>query len=68
MHHIVFLDRDSLQADLRRPAFAHDWAEYPATRPDEVVARLREAFDVTVEEVVIAEEHVVFKLPAALAR
>jgi len=43
MHKIVFLDRDSLLADLRRPAFAHDWQDYPATAPDQVVERLRGA-------------------------
>ena len=37
---IVFLDRDSLQAAVRRPAFAHDWAEYPASTAQEAVARL----------------------------
>ncbi|HAT32120.1 MAG TPA: glycerate dehydrogenase [Janthinobacterium sp.] len=40
---IVFLDRDSLIAKVRAPAFAHDWAEYPATAPAEVVERLRDA-------------------------
>ena len=40
---IVFLDRDSLIATIRPPAFAHAWTEYPATRPDQVVERLRGA-------------------------
>ncbi len=39
-HKIVFLDRDSLQATVRRPAFAHDWHEYPASAPDQVRERL----------------------------
>ena len=43
MHKIVFLDRDSLRANVRRPAFAHDWQEFAATAHDEVVARLRGA-------------------------
>ena len=43
MQKIVFLDRDSLLADVRRPAFEHDWSEYPATAPSEVVERLRGA-------------------------
>jgi glycerate dehydrogenase len=42
-HQIVFLDRDSLIADIRPPAFAHRWRDYPATSPDEVVERLRGA-------------------------
>jgi len=41
--HIVFLDRASLKANVRRPAFAHSWQEYPATNPDQVVERLRDA-------------------------
>jgi glycerate dehydrogenase len=43
MHHIVFLDRDSLQAQVRRPAFEHQWTEYPATAAGDVVDRLRGA-------------------------
>jgi glycerate dehydrogenase len=41
--HIVFLDRASLRARLRPPAFAHDWQDYPNTQPGEVVERLRDA-------------------------
>lgn len=40
---IVFLDRQSLIADLRAPAFAHDWIEHDQTRPEDVVARLQDA-------------------------
>lgn len=43
MHNIVFLDRDSLMATVRRPAFEHSWTEYPATGQAEVVERLRGA-------------------------
>jgi glycerate dehydrogenase len=43
MHKIVFLDRDSLIASVRPPAFAHAWEDYPATAPHEVVERLRGA-------------------------
>ena len=43
LHNIVFLDRDSLMADVRRPGFAHQWTEYPATAAAEVVERLRGA-------------------------
>ncbi|MEO1767391.1 D-2-hydroxyacid dehydrogenase [Thiobacter aerophilum] len=42
-HKIVFLDRKSLIADMRRPSFAHEWIDYDQTRPDEVVARLKDA-------------------------
>jgi glycerate dehydrogenase len=43
MHHIVFLDRAILPIELRRPAFAHTWAEYPTTRDEEIIARLADA-------------------------
>jgi glycerate dehydrogenase len=42
-HSIVFLDRDSLIADIRTPAFDHTWTDHGATQPDEVVERLRGA-------------------------
>lgn len=43
MHDIVFLDRDSLIAQVRTPAFEHRWRDYPATSADDVVERLRGA-------------------------
>ena len=43
MHKLVFLDRQSLLADIRPPAFAHDWQEHVQTRSDQVVERLRGA-------------------------
>lgn len=43
METIVFLDRNTLRADVRRPAFEHRWVEYGQTRADEVVERLAEA-------------------------
>ena len=42
-HRIVFLDRDSVIANVRRPAFAHEWTEYQATKAADAVARLRDA-------------------------
>src|SRR5919108_831322 len=41
--HIVFLDRSTLQARVRRPAFEHTWQEYPVTNASELVERLRDA-------------------------
>ncbi len=41
--HLVFLDRSTLRASLRRPAFAHAWQEFAATSPDQTVERLRDA-------------------------
>jgi glycerate dehydrogenase len=42
-HRIVFLDRDSVIANIRKPAFAHEWTEYPATAHADAAARLRDA-------------------------
>ncbi|RLJ63798.1 D-2-hydroxyacid dehydrogenase [Sulfurisoma sediminicola] len=42
-HRIVFLERDSIRATVRRPAFPHVWEEYPLTTSDELLPRLREA-------------------------
>jgi glycerate dehydrogenase len=38
---IVYLERDSVIANVRRPDFAHDWVEYKSTRPDQVIERLQ---------------------------
>lgn len=43
MQHIVFLERDSIRATVRRPDFAHTWTEYPLTRPEQMYERLQEA-------------------------
>jgi glycerate dehydrogenase len=41
--HIVYLDRDSIVATIRRPAFDHTWTDYPATSTQQVAERLRDA-------------------------
>lgn len=41
--HLVFLDRATLKAQVRRPAFEHSWREYPVSEAREVVERLRGA-------------------------
>ncbi|MEW6331940.1 MAG: D-2-hydroxyacid dehydrogenase [Pseudomonadota bacterium] len=43
MERIVFLDRDSIRADMRRPVFAHEWRDYPATSAAQVEERLHDA-------------------------
>lgn len=43
MERIVNLDSAGIIADLRRPDFAHEWVDYPATRPEEVIERLQGA-------------------------
>lgn len=39
-HHIVFLDRESVIANVRRPAFSHSWTEYAATAAADAAGRL----------------------------
>ena len=43
MERIVFLERNTIQAEFRRPDFAHEWVEYPESAEDQVIARVREA-------------------------
>ncbi len=55
MNRIVFLDRDALIADVRRPAFPHEWREYAESAPAEVVERLRDATIAIVNKVELRE-------------
>jgi 4-hydroxy-3-methylbut-2-enyl diphosphate reductase len=41
-------------------------ASAPEVLVEEVLARLAEHFEITIEEVVVAEERITFKLPAGL--
>lgn len=43
MERIVFLDRQSLKAEVRRPAFPHQWEEYAQTQEQAVAERLADA-------------------------
>jgi glycerate dehydrogenase len=43
VHHIVFLERDSLEAEVRRPAFAHTWAEHARVSESELAGCLAQA-------------------------
>jgi glycerate dehydrogenase len=43
MERIVFLERDTLAVEPRRPSFEHEWRDYGSTRPGEVFERLKEA-------------------------
>lgn len=56
MEKIVFLDRATCVADVRRPIFAHQWEEYPATRPGQVVERLKDATIAITNKVPIRRE------------
>jgi len=42
-------------------------ASAPEVLVEEVIERLREGYELTIQEIVVAEEKVIFKLPAALA-
>jgi len=58
MQRIVFLERDTLapQIRVRRPAFAHDWVEYPKSTVDQVAERARGATILIVNKVNITAE------------
>jgi glycerate dehydrogenase len=63
MERIVFLDRDTLRAKIRRPDFPHEWIEYNKTEQDEVVERLRDA-RVAITNKVRLREDALKQLPA----
>ncbi len=56
MEKIVFLDSDTVIADVRRPSFAHEWVAYPATNAEQVVARLQEATIAITNKVLLRRE------------
>jgi glycerate dehydrogenase len=43
MEHIVFVERGSVEATVRRPSFSHTWEEHGRVGPDELVACLANA-------------------------
>ena len=53
---IVFLDRNSLIANMRVPSFAHDWTDHDQTSPEEVVSRLQDASIVITNKVKLPGE------------
>lgn len=56
-HHIVFLDRASLGARLRRPSFDHTWEEHAATQGAAATeARLRDATIAITNKVPLRQE------------
>jgi glycerate dehydrogenase len=57
MEYLVFLDRSTLEADVRRPDFPHRWVEYPVTAPDQIVGRLRDATVAITNKVPLRAEH-----------
>ena len=43
MERIVFIERNTVQANFRRPEFEHEWVEYPESFADQVAERIRDA-------------------------
>ena len=63
---IVFLDRESIapQTILRRPHFAHNWAEHPRTSPGQVLERLSDGTNIVITNKVSLRADALAKLPA----
>ena len=59
MEKIVFLDSASIIADIRRPAFPHQWEQYPATSAGQTVERLKDATIVITNKVLLRRETLV---------
>jgi glycerate dehydrogenase len=43
MERIVFLERNTLTIEIRRPSFEHSWTDFDETRIDQIVTRLQDA-------------------------
>jgi len=54
-HSIVFLDRSTLEANLRTPNFPHSYKEYQTTAADEIVERLGSASIAIINKVPMRE-------------
>jgi glycerate dehydrogenase len=63
MHRIVYLERASIIADVRRPNFPHHWVEYAQTLQPQVEERLAGATIVIVNKLQIGAE-LIAALPA----
>jgi glycerate dehydrogenase len=55
-HSIVFLDRETVGAELRTPNFPHSYREYAVTRGPEVVERLKDATIAIINKVPMRKE------------
>jgi glycerate dehydrogenase len=53
MERIVYLEKDSVRANVRRPSFAHEWTEYARTAPEELFDRARDATILIVNKAVL---------------
>ena len=61
-HKIVFLDRETLDANVRKPNFPHEYVEYAQTSPDQVVERLK-GVDICITNKVPLREAALKQLP-----
>lgn len=55
-HHVVFLERDSLKAQVRRPRFEHTYEEYAHTPAGEIVPHLRQATIAIINKVPLSDQ------------
>jgi len=56
MESVVFLEKDSIRATVRRPSFPHAWTEYEKTAPEEIFERLKDATIVITNKVKLPSE------------
>jgi glycerate dehydrogenase len=63
MEEIVFLERDSLEAEVRRPSFAHAWREHTGIPSPEETARLLEKATIAIVNKVPLRGDLLAKLP-----
>ncbi len=61
-HKIVFLDRETLDANVRKPNFPHEYVEYAQSAPDQLVERLKGA-DICITNKVPLREATLKQLP-----
>jgi glycerate dehydrogenase len=56
MQRIVFLERNSVDAQVRRPAFAHEWREFAESTEEQTVERLRDATIAIMNKIALGEK------------
>ena len=56
MEKIVFLDAASIIAEIRKPAFPHQWLDYPSTSAEQLLERLQDASIVITNKVALRRE------------
>jgi glycerate dehydrogenase len=56
MEKIVFLDRQTIKVPLRKPAFAHEWVDYPWTSPEDVARHIQGATILVTNKVKLFEK------------